>query len=161
MLLSEDISRLAWHQVGFVDLDGATVALGDPARIAAVRELAEHDDVGVGDAVAWLVTHDDFGYPVEGVHGAPGLQAIRVEMTNDLAELEADGEGAWHAIGTTELRAPWLGVMDPFRRRYDAELAALSATAEGTRWFGQPVPVGCALPWPPGIHGVQVVAAEA
>lgn len=156
MLLPEDLSHLAWNQVGFVNLDGATVALGDPAQIAAVREPAMHDNVGVGDAVAWLCTHEDAGYPVESLDGPQGLQAVRVELTTDLTQTEAGGKGAWEAIGTIELRGPWLGIMDPFGRRYDAELAALPATAESTRWFGEPAPVGCALPWPPGTHGVQV-----
>lgn len=156
VLASADLVHLPWTRVGFVNLDGATVALGDPARIATARDPAMRDDFGVGNAVAWLRTGEDGEYPVESVAGPHDLRAVRVELTTDLARLEADGEGTWQAIGSVELPGPWLAAMDPFGRRYDTELARLPATAKSTRWFGEPVPVGCAFPWPAGIHGVQI-----
>ena len=84
--------------------------------------------------VVFSVTAD--GVPIEVGYDGDRPVAARIECVNDVAKLEAEGQGEWHTLGTFEIGEGRAVALDPSHRGYLA----------GRRWR---------LPLPAGIYEAQ------
>lgn len=123
-----DNRRVEWTEIGWIEVDSATVGLGDDAcRSMLGRPLLDlHLDGTSPDArivdftqygvplIAFL-TMEDRDYPVELACDRAGrLLGARICLTTDVDELEHELEGIWQPVGAVPITSATCIAADPF-----------------------------------------------
>jgi hypothetical protein len=123
-----DNRRVEWTEIGWIEVDTATVGFGDDAcRSMLGRPLLDlHLDRTVPEArvvdftqygvpLIGFLTMEDRDYPVELARDHTGrLLGARICLTTDVDELEDELEGTWQPAGAVPITSGTCIAADPF-----------------------------------------------
>jgi hypothetical protein len=120
-----DPSVPRWARSGFVNLQTATVAIGDPAAFVDRGDVAGDASVGLDPRrITLFFTREDAEYPVERLILGSEVMGVRVEVVSDVADVA----GAWTPMGVITVESPFVLVADPCHAK-SAEMTWLLALA--------------------------------
>jgi hypothetical protein len=123
-----DNPPVEWTEIGWIEVDSATVGLGDDAcRSILGRPLLDlhfgrgdgHgpviDFTQYGVPLIGFLTMEDRDYPVELARDRAGrLLGARICLTTDVDELEDELEGIWQPAGAVPITSATCLAADPF-----------------------------------------------
>jgi hypothetical protein len=144
-----------WEVCGTVDLDTATVAVGDAGA------LVERDNVaGPGAELdkkrsAVLRTREDAAYPVEKLVRGGRVIGVRVELVTDVAEVP----GSWVGRGEIVVESDFVLAVDPCRDLRRTNLDVAAGTPDIDLTFANGIVHGCGVRAAPGSWRVEVFEA--
>jgi len=150
-----DDPQPAWEICGLVDLDSATVAMGDAHALAKPRDPGTPLTVIDERRVTILVTREDAEYPVEKLVDRGRVIGVRVELVTDVAEVA----GSWVFQREITVGSDFIVVVDPCRELRTESLDASAGMADVDLAFPNGVVHGCAVRAEPGSWRVEVFRA--
>jgi hypothetical protein len=123
-----DNRRVEWTEIGWIEVDTATVGFGDDAcrsllggpmldlhldRADRAARVVDFTTYGV-PLIAFL-TMEDRDYPVELARDRAGrLLGARICLTTDVDELEDELAGSWQPVGAVPITSATCLAADPF-----------------------------------------------